>query len=96
MWAVEQDVLPPLTAKGKYSRHFSQEYYGSLPDGVHNCALARDGTRLWSALEEEAAAKEVGLMSAMGDKDAWFAAKRNYDHLLRVFDAIALACAGDI
>lgn len=91
-WTTGQGVITKLQAKQRYSAYFTPSYAASLPDDLGTCGLDRDKDRVMKALAAEVKRKELGLMRVLGERDAWFRAKRDHDHLVYLIEGTLNAC----
>lgn len=92
-WSYKQGIISRHQAESYFTRYFRVEFV-SLPDDRNVCS-AMDGSRessLLGKLDQEMRDKNTGLLDIVGDKDAYFDAKRRYDSIVLVLQTTASAC----
>lgn len=90
--AVDNGVISKQDGRKQFTRFFTTNFSDVLPNDRSTCSLASNKERLFIDLKQAVEDKRVGLLSALGDKDAWFAAGKMYEDLVFVLQTTLIAC----
>ncbi len=91
-WARGAGILSRSQAQESYQRYFSATFV-SLGAQYSNCSTTcRNTAQTLSALRQELADKNRGLLHVLGDQTAYANADKEYNQLLTLIDATCTAC----
>jgi hypothetical protein len=92
-WANERGIIDKIQARDYYNRYFNTTFM-SLPDDYNVCSTCSEKSQrdIEIQLERELGQKEVGLLKACQDKDAFYLAMDQYNSILLLLDATCTAC----
>ena len=92
-WANTEGIIDKIQARDYYNRYFNTTFM-SLPDDFNVCSSCSEKgqNELELQLEAEMEQKEIGLLRACQDKDAYYAAADQYNTIMLLLDATCSAC----
>jgi len=92
-WANTEGIIDKIQARSYYNRYFNTTFM-SLPDEYNVCSSCSESKQkdLEYQLEEELGQKEVGLLRACQDKNAYYLAADQYNAIMLLLDATCTAC----
>lgn len=92
-WANDQGIIDKIQSRNYYNRYFNTTFM-SLPDDFNVCSSCSEKTQkeIEIQLEEELRQKEMGLLRACQDKNAYYNATDQYNSILLLLDATCTAC----
>lgn len=93
MWANDEGIIDKIQARNYYNRYFNTTFM-SLQDDFNVCSSCSEDAKrdLELELQKELGQKEVGLLRACRDKQAYYAAADQYNSILLLLDATCTAC----
>ena len=93
MWANDEGISDKIQARNYYNRYFNTTFM-SLQDDFNVCSSCSEDAKrdLELELQKELGQKEVGLLRACRDKQAYYAAADQYNSILLLLDATCTAC----
>ena len=92
-WARDQGILSQLQARDHYRRYFTPEFV-SLYSDYNNCsAICPRQDEMIKQMRAELRDKERGLLKALGQRERFVQADREYNQLLTLIEATCTACA---
>lgn len=92
-WANTEGIIDKIQARNYYNRYFNTTFM-SLPDEYNVCSSCSESKQknIEVQLEEELGQKEIGLLRACQDKDAYYLAADQYNSIMLLLDATCTAC----
>jgi hypothetical protein len=92
-WANTEGIIDKIQARNYYNRYFNTTFM-SLPDEYNVCSSCSESKQkdLEFQLAQELGQKEVGLLRACQDKNAYYVAADQYNSIMLLLDATCTAC----